>query len=136
MSSCRKDALTPIAANPLDIKANMGVALQTVFVTTDVKMNIKSDAAQTVTVKILDLLRNPLHPYTVALLTGTSEPDAKNATTYKEVPPGEPPSLVTPPPGCRFHPRCSKIIKGLCDVQEPPEFNTEADHTVLCWLYK
>ncbi|NJD59692.1 MAG: ABC transporter ATP-binding protein [Anaerolineae bacterium] len=87
-------------------------------------------------VKILDLLRNPLHPYTNALLTGTSEPDAKNATTYKEVPPGEPPSLVTPPPGCRFHPRCSKIIKGLCEVQEPPEFNPEPEHTVLCWLYK
>jgi peptide/nickel transport system ATP-binding protein len=87
-------------------------------------------------VKILDLLRNPLHPYTVALLTGTSEPDAKNATTYKEVPPGEPPSLVTPPTGCRFHPRCSKAIKGLCEVQEPPEFNLEPNHTVLCWLYK
>jgi peptide/nickel transport system ATP-binding protein len=87
-------------------------------------------------VKILDLLRNPLHPYTVALLTGTSEPDAKNATTYKEVPPGEPPSLVTPPPGCRFHPRCSKMIKGLCEIEEPPEFNMEPEHTVLCWLYK
>lgn len=87
-------------------------------------------------VKILDLLRNPLHPYTVALLTGTSEPDAKNATTYKEVPPGEPPSLVTPPKGCRFHPRCSKMIKGLCEVEEPPDFSIEPEHTVLCWLYK
>jgi peptide/nickel transport system ATP-binding protein len=87
-------------------------------------------------VKILDLLRNPLHPYTNALLTGTSEPDAKNATTYKEVPPGEPPSLVQPPPGCRFHPRCPKVIKGLCEVQVPPEFDIEADHAVMCWLYK
>ena len=86
--------------------------------------------------RILDLLRNPLHPYTNALLAGTSEPDAKNATTYKEVPPGEPPSLVNPPAGCRFHPRCSKIIKGLCDVEEPPEYNLEPEHTVLCWLYK
>jgi len=87
-------------------------------------------------VNIGDLLRNPLHPYTVALLTGTSEPDAKNATTYKEVPPGEPPSLVSPPPGCRFHPRCAKMIQGLCEVQEPPEYNPEPEHTVLCWLYK
>ena len=86
-------------------------------------------------VRILDLLRNPLHPYTMALLTGTSEPDAKNATTYKEVPPGEPPSLVSPPPGCRFHPRCSKMIQGLCEVKEPPEINPEPDHIVLCWLY-
>ncbi len=86
--------------------------------------------------KINDLLRNPLHPYAVALLAATSEPDAKNATTYKDVPPGEPPSLVNPPTGCRFHPRCPKIIKGLCEVQEPPDYNPEPDHTVLCWLYK
>jgi peptide/nickel transport system ATP-binding protein len=86
--------------------------------------------------KIVDLLRNPLHPYTVALLAGTSEPDAKNALTYKEVPPGEPPSLVNPPTGCRFHPRCSKMIQGLCEVQEPPDYNLEPHHTVLCWLYK
>lgn len=86
--------------------------------------------------RIADLLRNPLHPYTNALLAGTSEPDAKNALTYKEVPPGEPPSLVNPPVGCRFHPRCSKIIKGLCDVEVPPDFNIEPEHTVLCWLYK
>ncbi|OGN94024.1 MAG: oligopeptide ABC transporter ATP-binding protein [Chloroflexi bacterium RBG_13_50_21] len=86
--------------------------------------------------RIADLLRNPLHPYADALLAATSEPDAKNATTYKDVPPGEPPSLVNPPSGCRFHPRCPKIIKGLCEVQEPPDFNPEPEHTVLCWLYK
>jgi len=86
--------------------------------------------------KIADLLRNPLHPYADALLAATSEPDAKNAMTYKDVPPGEPPSLVNPPSGCRFHPRCPKIIKGLCETQEPPEFNPEPEHTVLCWLYK
>ncbi len=86
--------------------------------------------------RIGDLLRNPLHPYANALLAATSEPDAKNATTYKEVPPGEPPSLVNPPTGCRFHPRCPKFMKGLCDVEEPPEFTPEPDHTVLCWLYK
>ena len=86
--------------------------------------------------RINDLLRNPFHPYADALLAATSEPDAKNALTYKEVPPGEPPSLVNPPTGCRFHPRCPKIIKGLCEVQDPPEFTPEANHTVLCWLYK
>jgi peptide/nickel transport system ATP-binding protein len=86
--------------------------------------------------RIGDLLRNPLHPYAVALLAATSEPDAKNAMTYKEVPPGEPPSLVNPPTGCHFHPRCSKMIQGLCDVQDPPDYNPEPDHTVMCWLYK
>jgi len=86
--------------------------------------------------KITDLLRNPLHPYTLALLAATSDPDAQNATTFKEVPPGEPPSLVKPPPGCRFHPRCSRAITGLCEVQEPADFNTEEKHYVACWLYQ
>jgi peptide/nickel transport system ATP-binding protein len=86
--------------------------------------------------RVDDLLNQPLHPYTRALLTGTSEPDARNALTYKEVPPGEPPSLVTPPPGCRYHPRCPHVIAGLCDVQAPPEFQREKDHLTACWLYK
>jgi peptide/nickel transport system ATP-binding protein len=86
--------------------------------------------------KINDLLRNPQHPYTDALLAATSDPDANNALVYKEVPPGEPPSLVKPPAGCRFHPRCARIIKGLCDTQEPGDFTTEPAHHTLCWLYK
>lgn len=86
--------------------------------------------------KVRRILDNPLHPYTVALLTGTSEPDARNADTFKEIPPGEPPSLVHPPTGCRFHPRCPKFIKGLCEVEEPPEFEPEPGHQVACWLYK
>lgn len=86
--------------------------------------------------RIGDLLKNPQHPYTHALLAATSDPDARNAATFKEVPPGEPPSLVNPPPGCRFHPRCARAIQGLCEVQDPPDFVTEAQHTVNCWLYK
>lgn len=83
------------------------------------------------------IMYNHLHPYTDALLQGTSEPDAENAHKFKEVPPGEPPSLVTPPPGCRFHPRCSKIIEGLCDVDEPPEYEPVGKgHLTSCWLYK
>lgn len=82
------------------------------------------------------LLHNPLHPYTDALLEATSDPDARNAEHFKEVPPGEPPSLVKPPPGCRFHPRCAKAIKGLCEVKVPPEFEPEPDHLVACWLYQ
>ncbi|MCL4273334.1 MAG: ABC transporter ATP-binding protein [Anaerolineales bacterium] len=82
------------------------------------------------------LLHNPLHPYTHALLAATSDPDADNAETYRELPPGEPPSLVNPPKGCHFHPRCSKAIQGLCEVEEPPDFEPEPGHLVACWLYK
>jgi peptide/nickel transport system ATP-binding protein len=87
--------------------------------------------------KIDDILSNYLHPYTDALLTATSEPDAENAFTFKEIPPGEPPSLVNPPEGCRYHPRCPKVIKGLCDVKIPPELQPfEPRHLTLCWLYQ
>ncbi len=82
------------------------------------------------------LLQNPLHPYTHALLAATSDPDAANAESFKEVPPGEPPSLVNPPKGCRFHPRCSRAMVGLCDEKEPVDFEPEPGHLVACWLYQ
>ncbi len=82
------------------------------------------------------LLENPLHPYTHALLAATSDPDARNADSFKEVPPGEPPSLVNPPKGCRFHPRCARAIAGLCDQKEPIDFEPEPHHFVACWLYQ
>lgn len=82
-----------------------------------------------------DLLNNPLHPYTLALLAAMPEPDAANALTFKEIPGGEPPSLVKPPPGCRFHPRCSQMIKGVCDVFEPPDIEVEPRHLTACWLF-
>ena len=85
---------------------------------------------------IEELLNNPLHPYTVALLTGTSVPDASNAKHLKHVPPGEPPSLVNPPTGCRFHPRCEHFISGKCDVEEPPHLEPLPGHIVNCWLYE
>ncbi len=86
--------------------------------------------------KVRPLLHNPLHPYTHALLEATSEPDARNAAVFKDVPSGEPPSLIKPPVGCRFHPRCPQCVKGLSDEQEPPEFEPEEEHYVACWLYR
>jgi peptide/nickel transport system ATP-binding protein len=85
---------------------------------------------------INDLIRHPYHPYTEALLAATSDPDANNATRFRDVPPGEPPSLVKPPSGCRFHPRCTHKIEGLCEVEEPPYFEPEPKHLVACWLYR
>jgi peptide/nickel transport system ATP-binding protein len=81
------------------------------------------------------LVHSPKHPYTEALMDATSDPDANNALTYRELPPGEPPSLVNPPSGCRFHPRCPKRIEGLCEVEEPYDLKAD-DHLVACWLYK
>jgi peptide/nickel transport system ATP-binding protein len=83
-----------------------------------------------------DLLRSPKHPYTQALLAAIPDPDPANAARLRDVPPGEPPSLLHPPAGCRFHPRCPAFIKGVCDVEVPPEFEPEAAHRVACWLYE
>ncbi len=83
-----------------------------------------------------EILHNPKHPYTWALLNAISDPLAENATKLRDIPPGEPPSLITPPPGCRFHPRCQKAIQGLCEVEVPPHFSVAPDHDVACWLYR
>lgn len=84
--------------------------------------------------KIEDLLKNPTHPYTQALLEASGDPDAKNALEYKEIPPGEPPSLVNPPSGCRFHPRCKFAIKGKCEVDIPKPLKVADKHVAACWL--
>lgn len=81
------------------------------------------------------LLDAPEHPYTRALLGVLSDPDAANATRQREVPPGEPPSLIAPPAGCRFHPRCARAIAGRCEVEAPPEIATAPARRVACWLF-
>jgi peptide/nickel transport system ATP-binding protein len=81
------------------------------------------------------LIKNPLHPYTIALLRAIPDPDANNRFILRDIPPGEPPSLIDPPSGCRFHPRCIHKILGLCDEKEPPEVEYDKEHFVSCWLY-
>ncbi|MEM4810436.1 MAG: ABC transporter ATP-binding protein [Thermofilum sp.] len=81
-----------------------------------------------------ELLKNPLHPYTKALLAAIPDPDPENRKRYREVPPGEPPSLINPPRGCRFQPRCPYAFE-RCRAEEPPEFEVEPGHFVKCWLY-
>ncbi len=85
--------------------------------------------------KMEDLLDDPKHPYTLALLEASSDPDADNALVQRDIPKGEPPSLVNPPPACRFHPRCPHFMPGLCDVKDPPNFEVSPKHLVACWLY-
>ncbi|MCS6825207.1 MAG: ABC transporter ATP-binding protein [Caldilinea sp.] len=86
--------------------------------------------------EVNDLLSNPKHPYTQALIEATSDPDAANAMKFREVPPGEPPSLVRPPSGCRFHPRCAYFIADVCDKETPPDFEVGPGHLARCWLYR
>ncbi len=81
------------------------------------------------------LLDSPAHPYTRALLEAIPDPEPGNAQRIRAVPGGEPPSLLNPPSGCRFHPRCPAVMAGICDLREPPDIVKSADQTVACWLH-
>ncbi|ACB40476.1 ABC transporter ATP-binding protein [Pyrobaculum neutrophilum] len=80
-----------------------------------------------------EVVKNPSHPYTQALINALPDPDPNNRFKMREVPPGEPPSLLNPPSGCRFHPRCPYAIKGKCDAEEPPMSQVKKGHYVSCW---
>jgi peptide/nickel transport system ATP-binding protein len=79
-----------------------------------------------------DIFRNPLHPYTRALIRAV--PRLKGDIHKLEYIPGSPPDLRNPPPGCRFAPRCSQAFEP-CHKEEPPMIEYEDDHYVACWLY-
>ena len=83
-----------------------------------------------------ELLDHPQHPYTQALLAAIADPDPDNAAHQRAIPAGEAPSLLNPPAGCRFHPRCSHAIAGTCDVEIPPVFEPRSGHQSACWLHR
>jgi peptide/nickel transport system ATP-binding protein len=84
---------------------------------------------------VREVLANPLHPYTQALIEAIPDPDPANRKMRRSVPAGEPPSLINPPSGCRFHPRCPHFIKGKCEVIEPELIEKMPNHKVACHLY-
>ncbi|MFP4011269.1 MAG: ABC transporter ATP-binding protein [Spirochaetaceae bacterium] len=87
------------------------------------------DTAETAEVK--ELFRNPLHPYTQALLN--SVPKEQQEESLATIP-GTVPNLVHPPSGCRFHPRCPHAME-ICRRQKPPVTEYAPGHTVSCHLY-
>jgi oligopeptide/dipeptide ABC transporter ATP-binding protein len=80
-----------------------------------------------------ELFSNPLHPYTMALLSAAlpSHPDAPREEI---VLPGEVPSPLDPPAGCRFHPRCFRVMP-ICSEVEPALKEMVDQHEVACHLY-
>jgi peptide/nickel transport system ATP-binding protein len=100
---------------------------------------VETGPAQTVT-------DEPAHPYTQLLLSAAPDPDREGTVAVaadgplpdgagKSLPArrGAPPSLVSPPPGCRFHPRCPHAM-AICMQTSPPGFQTAAGHVSACWL--
>ena len=81
-----------------------------------------------------ELFENPLNPYTQALLAAVPIPDPKVERERKVIIlPGELPSPINPPSGCRFHPRCDRAID-ICQEQEPELRDTGGEHRVACHL--
>ncbi len=76
------------------------------------------------------LFGHPLNPYTIALLSAVPipDPDRKSA---RIILPGDVPSPINPPTGCRFNPRCPYATK-LCSDSEPPLRELEPGHLVAC----
>lgn len=78
-----------------------------------------------------EFFRNPLHPYTQALMSAIPIPDP---TIKREriILQGDVPSPLNPPGGCRFHPRCP-VAMDHCKVEQPPFREVSADHWIACW---
>jgi len=81
-----------------------------------------------------ELVKNPLHPYTEALLQAVPVPDP-TSRRIKVVIKGEIPSAINPPSGCRFHTRCPKYLGDICKQKEPPLVEVGKGHFVACHLY-
>lgn len=80
-----------------------------------------------------ELFDKPLHPYTIALIQAVPIPDPK-AKIIRIILPGEVPSPINPPSGCRFHPRCTKAMP-ICKEKKPEMLEISTDHRVACHLY-
>jgi len=78
------------------------------------------------------LTDSPAHPYTQLLLSAAPDPDRVEPPSLAGS--GAPPSLISPPSGCRFHPRCPHAME-ICSRATPPDVRVSTGHTAACWLH-
>jgi oligopeptide/dipeptide ABC transporter ATP-binding protein len=121
-----------------DLKARLGMS--TVMITHD--MGIVADITSRVVVlyagRVCEiastpvLYDRPLHPYTEALLAAVPRIDQRKTL---QLIPGNIPNLISPPSGCRFHPRCP-YAKDICKDKIPELEEVEGGHFVACYEWK
>ncbi len=80
-----------------------------------------------------EVFLTPKHPYTKGLLDSVPNIDIDGAELYKMG--GEPPSLLHPPKGCRFHPRCPRVMD-ICAQKQPDFKSVQGGQMAACWLYQ
>ena len=80
-----------------------------------------------------DVIDDPLHPYTKALIRAIPIPDPRETSARATIS-GEVPSPINIPPGCRFHPRCPHAME-ICKKEEPVLKEVESGRWVACHLY-
>ncbi|MGD0194481.1 MAG: ABC transporter ATP-binding protein [Candidatus Dormibacteria bacterium] len=78
------------------------------------------------------LTDSPAHPYTQLLLSAAPDPERLERPVLAAR--GAPPSLLAPPPGCRFHPRCPHVMD-ICKRTAPPTVTVAPGHSAACWLH-
>ncbi len=79
-----------------------------------------------------DVFNGPNHPYTEALLSAIPSVDGEPTSRIRLE--GEIPSPANPPTGCVFHPRCPRVIPGVCEVTEPPLLEVGPGHAMRCHI--
>jgi oligopeptide/dipeptide ABC transporter ATP-binding protein len=119
-----------------ELQSRLGLAV--ILVTHD--LGIVSEYADDVTIlyaaRVMEqapsaeLFRNPLNPYTIGLLDSIPGMDGSRQHRLKAIP-GTIPSAMHPPAGCRFHPRCPRVIP-QCSAGDPPLENKAPNHYVAC----
>ena len=80
---------------------------------------------------VRDIFKSPMHPYTQLLISSLSSLDVKGVLHGI---PGTPPSLLNPPSGCVFHPRCPKVMP-RCSIDVPAPQEARPHRSVACHLY-
>jgi peptide/nickel transport system ATP-binding protein len=121
-----------------DLQARFGISI--LFITHDLSLLVEfsSRIAIMYAARIVELapagelFHDPKHPYTLGLMN--SFPSITGEKKRLQGIPGTPPDLVTPPPGCRFAPRCPRVM-AQCRQVDPVLQEVTPGHWVACHLY-